>query len=138
MMISSAKEFIHLRDSTVKEEYDRSAYEEAPLKVWKEVLEKYSDYARWVVHNKTVPLEILEILSFSEDVDIRWEVATKRKLSPELFERLSKDRETTVRVRIAVNRKTPLSILDVLCNDEDADVASGAQMNKEDRVARIG
>lgn len=61
-MIRSAEEFVALRDSEIKVEYDRSAMEEAPIAVWHEVIEKFPDHRRWVAHNKTVPVEILEML----------------------------------------------------------------------------
>lgn len=61
-MITSAEEFVTLRASRLKSEYDRSAMEEAPLAVWREVIKRYPDYVQWVIHNKTIPLEILEEL----------------------------------------------------------------------------
>jgi hypothetical protein len=65
-MIISAEEFVALRSSTIKAEYDRAAMEEAPISVWRAVIKGYPDYMRWVVHNKTVPLEILEELCSSD------------------------------------------------------------------------
>jgi hypothetical protein len=62
-MLTSAEEFMRLRSSRIKTEYDRSALEEAPIEVWYEVVNEYHDYREWVVHNKTVPLEILEYLN---------------------------------------------------------------------------
>ena len=132
-MIKTAEEFIALRSSDIKDEYDRSAYEEAPIEVWKEILRLYPDYAQWVIHNKTVPLEILDELSLSDDILIRQSVASKRKLSIELFERLAKDIEPGVRDTIAVNKKTPLYILDILCLDDDEEVAKTAHYFREYR-----
>lgn len=86
--------------SDIKSEYDKSAMEEAPLDVWFDVLKKYPGYGKWVAHNKTVPLEILETLCSFDEIT-RACVASKRKLSPALFERLSRDASRTVRVAIA-------------------------------------
>jgi hypothetical protein len=127
-MITSAEEFVALRSSTIKAEYDRAAMEEAPISVWREVIKNYPDYMRWVVHNKTVPLEILEELC-SADPESRRFVASKRKLSRNLFESLSDDSDSVVRCGVACNRKTPPDILEKLFLDEDEDVADAARRN---------
>jgi hypothetical protein len=136
-MILSAEEFVSLRDSDVKAEYDRAAHEEAPLEVWKEVLQKYPDYTGWVIHNKTVPLEILAMLSTSNDPGIRAEMARKRKLSPDLFERLSRDPHPAVRAEIAINKKTPFPMLERLCRDEDQGVANTAKTQLRGRTTGV-
>ncbi|MFJ2320188.1 hypothetical protein [Pseudomonas sp. NPDC087817] len=126
-MISSAEEFVALRGSEVKDEYDRAAMEEAPISVWREVIEKFPEYRRWVAHNKTVPVEILEELCVFDDV--RYFVASKRKLSQTLFERLSQDPNSLVRGAIAANRKAPIAILEKLLEDESESVVSMARYN---------
>lgn len=127
-MITSAEEFIRLRDSDEKLEYDRSAMDEAPLSVWYEVIEKFPEYSRWVAHNKTVPLEVLERLAEADDMTKQF-VARKRKLSHSLFERLADDDSRTVRIAIAANRKAPMYILQKLLCDEDESVSSAAKYN---------
>ena len=131
-MISSAEEFIALRTSELKSEYDRAATEEAPIAVWREIIIKHPNFRRWVSHNKTVPLEILEELCIY-DSTIRQSVARKRKLSPPMFEMLSRDVSDVVRVAIAANRKTPIAILERLLTDADKDVVSVARLNLDDR-----
>lgn len=135
-MITSAGEFISLRDSDVKSEYDRSAIESASVAVWHEIIEKHPAYRRWVAHNKTIPIEILERLSEC-DAETRWFVAVKRKLSPALFEKLSRDIDPSVRGAIASNKKTPLSILRALSEDKDGDVARLAMYNYGLRVSSV-
>lgn len=131
-MISSASEFAQLRSSQLKEEYDRAAHEEASLEVWRDVIENYPELRKWVAHNKTVPLEILqELCKF--DVEVRFFVASKRKLSQELFNLLSADPDATVRQQIAANKKTPADILEKLLADKDEDVARVAQFNLSNR-----
>ncbi|WP_175746630.1 hypothetical protein [Burkholderia pyrrocinia] len=131
-MIESAEEFIALRDSLVKDEYDRSTTDSASASVWRDVIARYPDYRKWVAHNKTVPLEILEELC-QFDADVRYCVAIKRKLSMEMFERLSKDSSPLVRQGIASNKKAPISIINGLTLDDDEDVARVARYNAENR-----
>lgn len=131
-MITSAEEFVALRNSEIKAEYDRAAMEEAPCSVWREVIKKYPEYLRWVVHNKTVPLEILEELCVV-DADSRPIIARKRKLSTALFENLSQDINSSVRLGIASNKKTPGSILERLIHDDNEAVARLARRNYETR-----
>lgn len=119
-------------------EYNRSAYEKAPMQVWRDVIDKYPDCQLWVIRNKTVPLEILDTLSRSDHARIRSEIATKRKLSTELFERLAKDADVSVRRHIAINKKTPLHVLEILRQDNDADVAEAAARNIEGRKLKGG
>ncbi len=78
-MIATAEEFVALRLSTVPEEYRRAAHECAVDGVWAEVIERYPELRFWVVHNKTVPIHILEQLSRDEDSSVRDAVARKRK-----------------------------------------------------------
>ena len=135
-MINSAEEFVRLRSSEIMEEYLRAAKEEAPISVWKEVIQKYPDYARWVVHNKIVPLEILTEL-YQSRPDVRCFIAMKRKLSPELFELLSNDENYIIRKEIAINQKTPLSILKKLASDKDNGVANTAKERIKEREERL-
>jgi hypothetical protein len=135
-MLTSAEEFMRLRSSRIKTEYDRSALEEAPIEVWYEVVNEYPDYREWVIHNKTVPLEILEYL-YELDSSMRRSIARKRKLSEELFERLSVDQDESVRFAITVNKKTPLRILETLTRDKAKDVARRAKKSIADRIKPV-
>jgi hypothetical protein len=117
-MITSANEFIRLRTSELKEEYDRAASDEAPLDVWWELVRNHPDMKVWVVHNKTVPLEILDALSTDDDTAVRDAVARKRKASFEILERLAHDPDRGVRYAVACNKKTPPSILNMLLGDQ--------------------
>ncbi|WP_412527337.1 hypothetical protein [Burkholderia lata] len=131
-MIYSAEEFVALRDSSLKDEYDRAANDEAPISVWKDVIDRFPEYGKWVAYNKTVPLEILTLLCKFEP-DVRRFIAVKRKLSDELFEVLSKDLDAIVRQGVASNKKTPISIIRRLAQDEDEDVSRVAKYNLENR-----
>lgn len=126
-MINSANEFIRLRSSELKEEYDRAAHEEAPLEVWLEVIEKHPEMKTWVVANKTVPLLVLETLSRDEDPSIRDAVARKRKAPKEILERLARDPDDGVRLAVAYNKSTSVDVLQSLLGDPWNSVADQAQ-----------
>lgn len=127
-MIHSAEEFVRLRSGEDKDEYDRAAMEEAPLSVWRAVISSYPAYRKWVAHNKTIPLEILEELCTC-DSDVRVFVAMKRSLSAGLFQRLANDEDSVVRQQIAANKKAPREIVERLSHDADEDVARVARFN---------
>lgn len=131
-MIHSAEEFVALRDSSIKDEYDRAATDEAPVSVWKDVINRFPEHRKWVAHNKTVPLEILMLLcQFGPDV--RRFIAVKRKLSDELFELLSNDLDAVVRQGIASNKKAPISVIKRLTQDKDESVSRVAKFNLDNR-----
>ena len=104
-MIATPEEFIRLRSSELPEEYTRAAHEEASTRTWEEVIEKYPDYKRWVVHNKTVPIQILEKLAKDSDSSVREAVARKRKINEAIFQLLVADHDENVRYALACNSK---------------------------------
>ncbi|MFG3272173.1 MULTISPECIES: hypothetical protein [Streptomyces] len=116
-MIESAEEFIRLRFSDVPEEYGRAASEPADLVVWREVIERHPEARFWVAHNKTVPLEILQVLANDPDSKVRSMVASKRKLTPDLLAMLARDSDESVRLAVARHRSVPRSVLEQLCAD---------------------
>lgn len=131
-MIESAENFIKLRSSRTKSEYDRSATEEASLEVWYDIIRRYPEYRRWVIHNKAVPLSILEHL-YDIDPSIRVFLARKRKLSLALFERLAQDSDPIVRGIISINKKTPKHVLEMLIRDNDKEISESAKLNHSKR-----
>ena len=131
-MILSAEEFLKLRTSENPDEYRRSAQEAAPIEVWNEIIDKHPEMKTWVIHNKTVPLEILWALSDDPDHLVRSEIASKRKLDKNLFEKLANDHHETVRQRLSYNKKTPREILRHLANDPEVLVSEPAKQ----RLAR--
>ncbi len=137
-MISSAEEFVKLRASDVPEEYGRAAHDEAPIHVWLDVVARFPDMRQWVAHNKTVPLEVLEILSRDSDPQVRYSVACKRKLSRELFDFLAKDTDESVRHALALNRKVPLDVLKGLAKDPIPFVRDAALERLKQRDAGNG
>ena len=134
MVIGSAGEFVALRTSEDPAEYRRAAHEEASFEVWMEVLDAHPDMRRWVAHNKTVPVQILELLAHDADPDVRAVVAAKRKLPLELAELLSRDIDDGVRLRVARNPKVHGGVLQVLAEDECWMVRDAAR----ERLASLG
>jgi hypothetical protein len=137
MMIRSAEEFVALRTSTVRAEYERAATEEASVKTWTDVVLRFPEMRSWVAHNKAVPLEILKVLAKDTNLDVRAAVAEKRKLDRELFEILSRDPNDVVRQRIAYNKKTPVEIIERLVGD-DAPFVRAAALEAHRRIRDSG
>lgn len=117
ILIASAEEFVRLRTSDLQEEYSLAAEDEAPVAVWLDVISRFPEMREWVVHNKTVPVEILEVLARDDSASVRATVADKRKLNSELFDLLAHDGDELVRHRIAYNKKVPVHLLELLSTD---------------------
>ena len=132
-IIESAEEFVRLRESTDPADYNLATLSDASLSVWLDVICRFPEMKRWVVHNKSVPMQILEKLSFDDDLDVRIAVATKRKLSRSIFDRLAIDKDLMVRKTLAWNAKLPADILELLRQDSEAFVRSAA----EERIAAL-
>jgi hypothetical protein len=107
-MINSAEEFIKLRTSNSKEDVDRATYDDAEAQTWIEVIDKYPTYKEWVIHNKTVPVEVLESLATDADPRIRSAVARKRMINDKIFRLLAADLDVNVRQSLISN--TGLSV----------------------------
>ena len=104
-MISSAEEFIKLRTSDIKEEQDRASLDSADNTTWLDIFHNYPDFRVWVVHNKTIPVEILEQLAEDENAEVRAAVARKRKINNRIFNLLSVDQDENVRYALLCNTK---------------------------------
>lgn len=133
MTLKSAAEFVHLRRSDDPRDYGRAAHEDAPLDVWHELVENYSDMRVWVARNKTVPLEILQILASDADPNVRSAVADKRKATANLLAKLARDSDGSVRLRVATNKKVPSDILEILLEDDWGPVREKANQVLLDR-----
>ena len=104
-MIKSAEEFVRLRESEIQEEQHRASNDSAELEIWYEVIRKYPEFKEWVIHNKTIPIEILELLAEDKDPRVRSEVARKRKINDKIFSTLSIDQDENVRYALIFNTK---------------------------------
>ena len=104
-MISTAEEFVRLRTSDNPQEYSRAASEHAERAVWLDIVGRFPEMRIWVAHNKTVPIEVLDVLAHDLDPAVRLAVAMKNKLSDDLFLLLASDIDDGVRQRISCNKK---------------------------------
>ncbi|MGR4862908.1 hypothetical protein [Caulobacter sp. LARHSG274] len=125
-MIETAEEFARLRVSQEAADCHRAANAPASLEVWLDVIERFPELKVWVAHNKTAPVEVLRRLAEDADPEVRFAVATKRKLDRPLFELLSQDVDDGVRARIAWNAKTPEDIRQRLAADPSPLVSEAA------------
>lgn len=123
-MIESADEFIRLRTSDSADEQHRATHDSAPLAVWLDVLARYPDFKVWVVRNKPIPNEVLDLLARDDSERVRREVASRRKLPRQTFELLAADVSENVRYDIAMNRKCPEDIATMLRQDPSSFVRS--------------
>jgi hypothetical protein len=118
-MITSATEFIRLRESDDLTEQKRASTEFAEMNIWLEVIERYPDFKVWVIHNKEIQTEILELLSKDPNPEIRSAVARKRKINKAIKENLSKDPDENVRFALRSNTNLSLDELNEI-NTEDS------------------
>jgi len=127
-MITSAEEFVFLRESDIPDKYRRAANEQASIEVWLDVINRYPEMRQWVAHNKTIPVEILSILATDPDKRVRSMVSMKRKLTPEILEVLATDEYEPVRLRVAQHTRTPRAVLERLVNDPWEQVRDAAEL----------
>jgi len=122
-MIVSAEAFVRLRTSQDPADQRRATHEPAELGVWLEVIDRHPEMKSWVVHNKTVPLEVLCILADDQDPRIRRDVLRKNKvlsrnkIDRPLVEKFARDPDEEVRADLAENRDVPRDILERLAED---------------------
>jgi hypothetical protein len=133
VMINSAEEFYKLRTSEFREEYERAAHEEAPVEVWLDVIGKFPEMRSWVAQNKTVPIEVLEVLSRDRDADVRSFVAMRRKLPERIQLALARDEDYSVRERLVLNAKVTDAVLQVLVDDAELRIREKAK----ERLAQV-
>lgn len=132
-MIETAEEFVRLRTSRVMAEYHRAAHEPADPAVWLEVIARFPDMKSWVVHNKTIPIEILRLLADDEDPSVRRDVLRKNKvlgrnkIDRALVEKFARDPDEEVRADVAKNPHTPRDIIERLAEDPSSWVYFGAR-----------
>lgn len=127
-MINSAEQFRSLRESKDPEEYHRATHDEAPIQVWLDVVERMPGMRFWVVHNKTVPVEVLARLADDPDSRVREMVARKRQLPETLQIKIAMDAESSVRY----NAKVTSRVLAMLMTDEEQLVRMAASRRTKD------
>ena len=134
-MITSAAEFYRLRESQSPDEYHRASHDEAPTEIWMKVINQRPDMRFWVAQNKTVPIEVLEILASDSDSNVRDMVARKRKITEAIALKLAEDTDETVRVALATNKKLPPSAEAKLRRDESELVVAALNRKTGEQLA---
>jgi hypothetical protein len=104
-MLLSVEEFIRLRTSDVKAEQHRASHDNADDTIWLDIIQNFPEYKFWVIHNKTISLNILELLARDTDAEVRAAVARKRKINDNIFTLLSLDESAEVRHALLCNTK---------------------------------
>jgi hypothetical protein len=117
-MIKTVDEFITLRQSENMDEQYRASHDNADLNVWLEVIKNYPDLKTWVIHNKTIQIEILEILCADTDQNVRSAVARKRKINEFIFNVLSVDPDENVRYALMCNTKLTVNKIKTIKIDD--------------------
>jgi len=119
-MIGTADEFIRLRQSNGMSDQYRANHDTANVSVWLKIIKTYPDFKYWVIHNKTIQIEVLEILCVDKDPKIRSAVARKKKINDKIFDILRIDSDINVRYTLLCNTKLPLEkIKTVKVDDSD-------------------
>jgi len=117
-MIKTADEFIRLRQSDNMEEQYRAGHDTADMSVWLDVIKTYPELKTWVIYNKTIQIEILEILCTDQDPNVRSAVARKRKINDKIFNILSIDPDENVRYALMWNTKLSLDKIKTIKVDD--------------------
>ncbi|MFI9547842.1 hypothetical protein ACIHAR_28615 [Streptomyces sp. NPDC052016] len=68
----------------------------------------------WVAFNRTIPVEVIRILSADSDWRVRDKVASRKDTPGDILEVLSRDTHEAVLSSVAGNPRTPVAALRVL------------------------
>ncbi|QOD12109.1 hypothetical protein IEE84_09415 [Psychrobacter sp. 28M-43] len=117
-MITLAEEFLLLRTIAHTQDYGRVINECAVLETWFEIIRHYPIMREWVSLNKTVPIEVLETLTYDDSPTIRGSIARKNKITREIFEVLADDKDASVRNRLVYNKNILKDLLLKLTNND--------------------
>lgn len=117
-MIESAEQFIQLRTSELLADYERAAREGARDEVWLDVIERFSHFAPWVAHNKTISATIIYKLFELQRDEVLFVLAMKRRTPHDLLIKLSQHPNESIRLAVAKNARAPREALDLLKEDD--------------------
>ncbi len=59
----------------------RASHDMAPISVWFDIIKDFPEFKTWAIYNKTIPIEVLEVLARDDDSCVRSAVAMKRSIS---------------------------------------------------------
>lgn len=116
-VIGTAEEFLQLLRSDSPEESRSAVTRPTAPGVLLQVANIAPSERVWVVRNKSVPPELLAELAGDSDVDVRFSIASKRRVTADVLRRLARDPEESVRAQVARNKNTDTETLQRLSSD---------------------
>jgi hypothetical protein len=125
--IHTASEFIAALENPDATHNSFIRFCEASTQTWLEIVNHSEEAAVWVALNKTIPLEVIQVLAKHPSARVRRFAADKNRITPELIALLATDQDPTVRLRIANHKKTGAKILHQLLHDDWEQVAEVAR-----------
>lgn len=134
-MISNTNEFLYLAESDNKSDNKRIINEELSSKLISEMIKKYPERKSWLIHNKFIPVKILEELATDDNDDVRFTIAMKKKCNRVTYEKLLKDKNYSVRLAVLRNKKLTIDLLEKISNDMNDEIHEDA---KKILAMRIG
>lgn len=126
-MISDIKEYLYLTDSDSKSDNNRIINEELSSDLISEIIKNYPERKSWIIHNKLIPIKILEELATDDNDDVRFTIAMKKKCNRVTFEKLLKDKNYSVRLAVVRNKKLPIDLLEIIANDTNDEIQEDAK-----------
>jgi hypothetical protein len=130
-MIKSPEEFVQLRTSSDPSDHHRASQEAASDTVWLEIIKSHPEMRPWVAQNKTISIEILDVLSQDPSAEVRSQVAMKRKLPERIQLLLATDPDDGVRSRLAYNDRATKRVLEILSRDAKSSIRERASERLE-------
>ena len=126
-LIRNASEFIDTLEHPESTDHVLIRFGTASTETWLEIVRHSEDAAVWVALNKTIPVEVIEVLARHASARVRRFAAARNRVTPELIVLLSTDSDPGVRLRIAIHKKTGAEILRQLLRDDWAEVVAIAR-----------
>jgi hypothetical protein len=104
-MISSAEQFVRLRESLDPFEYNQAARDISTDEIWFDVISRFPDMTFWVAVNKTISENVIRFLAENNDERVRCAIAMKRKTPIDILLNLMSDHSYMVRSEAMKNPK---------------------------------
>ena len=136
-MISNINEYLYLADSDSKSDNDRIINEELSSDLISQIIKNYPERKSWIIHNKLIPVKILEELATDDNDDVRFIIAMKKKCNRVTFEKLLRDKNYSVRLAVIRNKKLPIDLLEKISNDINDEIHEDAKKILEMRIGDI-
>lgn len=79
-MISNINEYLYLAESDSKSDNNRIINEELSSDLISEMIKNYPQRKSWLIHNKFIPVKILQELATDDNDDVRFTIAMKKNV----------------------------------------------------------